>query len=45
MIQYAEAGFTQLEADLASGEWERRYGALLTEDGYDAGYRLVVSLR
>lgn len=44
-IEQAEAGFARLAADLASGAWEQRYGGLLTEDSYDAGYRLIVSLR
>lgn len=44
-IQQAEAGLARLAADLDSGEWERRYGTLLNHDSYDAGYRLVVSLR
>ena len=44
-IEQAEAGFVRLAEDLANGAWEQRYGALLTEDSYDAGYRLVVSLR
>lgn len=44
-IEQAEAGFARLSEDLASGAWEQRYGALLAEDSYDAGYRLVVSLR
>jgi SAM-dependent methyltransferase len=33
----------RLEADLESGEWERRNAALLGLDELDAGYRLVVS--
>ena len=44
-IAQAEAGFARLAEDLASGAWEQRYGELLAEDSYDAGYRLVVSLR
>jgi SAM-dependent methyltransferase len=32
----------RLEQDLASGEWERRYGALRALDELDCGYRLVV---
>jgi SAM-dependent methyltransferase len=44
-IEQAEAGFARLAADLASGAWEQRYGALLAKDSYDAGYRLIVSLR
>lgn len=41
----AEQGIARLADDLASGEWQRRYGALLAEDSYDAGYRMVVSVR
>ncbi len=44
-IDQAEAGFARLSDDLASGEWERRYGDLLGQDSYDAGYRLVRWLR
>jgi len=44
-IQHAEAGLARLADDLASGAWSRRYGNLLTEDEYDAGYRLVTTLR
>ena len=33
----------QLAADLASGEWDRRHGALRTEASYDAGLRLVIA--
>lgn len=36
-------GLQRLAADLASGEWQRRYAALLSRDDYDAGYRLVVA--
>jgi SAM-dependent methyltransferase len=33
----------ELEADLASGAWERRHGDLLGLDALDCGYRLVVA--
>jgi SAM-dependent methyltransferase len=36
-------GLKKLEADLVTGEWQRRYAELLTLDAYDAGYRLVTS--
>jgi SAM-dependent methyltransferase len=36
-------GLRRLEADLESGEWERRYGHLLELDELDLGYRLVVA--
>jgi SAM-dependent methyltransferase len=39
----AKAGLEKLRQDLDTDEWERRYGALLTQDSYDAGYRLVVA--
>lgn len=41
-IAGAEA-WLQLQRDLESGEWERRYADLLALDAYDAGYRLVVA--
>jgi hypothetical protein len=31
-----------LERDLASGEWDRRNGALRSQDALDAGQRLLV---
>ena len=34
-------GLARLTDDLRSGEWERRYGALLEHDTLDCGYRLV----
>ncbi len=33
----------QLAGDLASGEWDRRFGHLRTEAAWDAGYRLVIA--
>jgi hypothetical protein len=33
----------RLAADLASGEWERRFGHLRASPTYDAGYRLVIA--
>ena len=42
-IRNVEAGLRRLKQDLATGEWERRYGQLLTRSCYDAGYRLVVA--
>jgi SAM-dependent methyltransferase len=44
-IAQAEAGFARLAEDLASGAWEQRYGSLLEHESYDAGYRLIFSLR
>jgi SAM-dependent methyltransferase len=42
-IGSAEAGLQKLKQDLETGAWQRRYAGLLTIDGYDAGYRLVVA--
>jgi SAM-dependent methyltransferase len=42
-IRDVEAGLQRLKQDLETGEWERRYGQLLSLDAYDAGYRLVVA--
>ena len=42
-LRDVEAGMARLADDLASGEWSRRYGALLEQKTYDAGYRLVVT--
>jgi SAM-dependent methyltransferase len=39
----AEAGLSRLARDLDTGEWQRRYSALLALADYDAGYRLVIS--
>ena len=37
------AGLERLRSDLASGEWERRNGALRAREQLDLGYRLVVA--
>lgn len=37
------SGLERLGKDLASGEWQRRYGAVLNERQMDLGYRLVVA--
>jgi SAM-dependent methyltransferase len=42
-IGNADAGLQRLRQDLETGEWERRYAELLSQDAYDAGYRLVVA--
>lgn len=42
-IGNAEAGLQNLQRDLDTGAWQRRYAELLTLDEYDAGYRLVVA--
>jgi ubiquinone/menaquinone biosynthesis C-methylase UbiE len=36
-------GVERLKADLASGEWFKRYGHLLERKSFDAGYRFVVA--
>ena len=36
------AGLARLDQDLASGAWHARYGHLLDQDAFDAGYRIVV---
>jgi SAM-dependent methyltransferase len=38
-----EPRLQQLAADLASGAWDRRHGALLGQQSIDLGYRLVVT--
>lgn len=42
-ISNAEAGLLRLRYDLESGEWQRRYAALLALNEYDAVYRLIVA--
>lgn len=39
----ADAGLARLARDLGTGEWARRHADLLTQDAYDAGYRLLVA--
>ncbi|WP_421857096.1 class I SAM-dependent methyltransferase [Oricola sp.] len=39
----ADKGLARLKADLDSGAWEKRYGALLDQDTCDVGYRLVTT--
>lgn len=39
----APESLAQLEQDLASGIWDKRYGHLMEEESLDAGYRLVVA--
>jgi SAM-dependent methyltransferase len=36
-------GLARLRADLDSGEWQRRHGAVLARSELDLGYRLVVA--
>lgn len=42
-IRDAASGLDRLARDLESGDWQQRYAALLEQDEYDAGYRIVVS--
>lgn len=42
-ISGIEPQLEKLKQDLETGEWERRYGELLSLDAYDAGYRLVLA--
>jgi ubiquinone/menaquinone biosynthesis C-methylase UbiE len=34
-------GITQLQTDLSSGEWDRKYGFLRKMDSYDTGFRFI----
>lgn len=42
-LRAVEQGVDALRRDLASGEWQRRYGQLLGRSALDLGYRLVVA--
>ncbi len=42
-ISQVQGPLEQLAADLKTGEWERRYGALLARDSFDYGYRIITS--
>lgn len=37
------AALARLECDLESGEWDRRYGDILSQSELDLGYRLIVA--
>lgn len=39
--QLVETGVRQLEADLASGEWLRKYGQFMKLTEFDVGYRML----
>ena len=43
MLKELDAGVERLSTDLASGEWQQRYGHLLERDELDLGYRLLVA--
>jgi SAM-dependent methyltransferase len=38
-----QVGLAKLSNDLETGEWDRRYGHLRSQEDYDAGYRLVIA--
>jgi SAM-dependent methyltransferase len=38
-----QAGTRRLAADLASGEWDRRYGHLRGESQFDGGFRIAIA--
>ena len=40
-LENVEVGVKKLQHDLDSGRWQGKYGALLEEDAYDFGYRVV----
>jgi SAM-dependent methyltransferase len=42
-LRRLEEGLAALRSDLASGEWERRYGELRRRSALDLGYRLVIA--
>lgn len=42
-LSETETGLAQLSADLESGNWQRKYGALLKKTELDIGYRLLVA--
>ncbi len=42
-LENVEERVARLRADLASGEWRRRHGALLERESLDVGYRLVIA--
>lgn len=41
--EVTERGLRQLQRDLESGEWDKRYGHLRIQDSFDVGLRLVVA--
>ncbi len=43
MLRDVDSGLSRLARDLDSGEWQRRYGALLEKNELDLGYRVVVA--
>jgi SAM-dependent methyltransferase len=43
-IANVDSGLARLRDDLASGDWNLRYGHLLARDTLDVGYRLITTL-
>jgi SAM-dependent methyltransferase len=41
--EVCQRGAARLEADLASGEWDRRYGVLRDTEWFDGGYRIAIA--
>ncbi|MDJ0785525.1 MAG: class I SAM-dependent methyltransferase [Myxococcota bacterium] len=42
-MSHTGSGLARLRDDLASGEWDRRYGHLRSQEELDIGYRLVIA--
>jgi len=42
-INDIDEGMARLSNELATGEWDRKYGYLRSQLEYDAGYRLVIA--
>ena len=42
-INNLEAGITKLATELDNGVWQQKYGSLLQQDYFDAGYRILVT--
>jgi len=40
-LESYEKGLHALERDLKTGEWDKRHGALRSQQEYDAGYRFL----
>jgi hypothetical protein len=41
--EHVQRGVARLAADLRSGRWEARHGALRQRESLDLGYRLIVA--
>lgn len=42
-VDELEAGLNRLQSDLDNGVWKEKYGSLLIQSEYDAGYRIIIS--